>query len=296
MDIRNLKGSIVALVTPFQNDGSVDFAKLKELVSWHIENKTDAILTLGTTGESSTMTHEEDDAVLKCVIETVGGRIPVIAGTGSNSTQTMLEKSLRAQELGADGLLIITPYYNKGNAEGIYRHFATVADAVNIPCILYNVPGRTGCSISVDNVERLAKHPNICGIKEASGDLSYAMQIAHCIGPEFSLWCGNDDITIPLLSIGGSGVISVWANIMPRECHEMVMDFLEGRHEKALETSLKYLHLMNGLFMEVNPIPVKTALNLMGKNVGPFRLPLCEMTEEHRAMLHAMLRKARLAK
>ena len=195
MSIRNLKGSIVALVTPFQNDGSVDFGKLKELVEWHLESKTDAILALGTTGESSTMTHEEDDAVLQCVMETVGGRIPVIAGTGSNSTQTMLEKSLRAQELGADGLLIITPYYNKGNAEGIYRHFATVADAVNIPCILYNVPGRTGCSISVENVEKLSRHPNICGIKEASGDMSYAMKIAHCIGPDFALWCGNDDIT-----------------------------------------------------------------------------------------------------
>ena len=153
MDIRNLKGSIVALITPFHADGSVNFEKLKELGNWHIENKTDAILTLGTTGESSTMTHEEDDEVLRCVIETAAGRVPVIAGTGSNATQTMLEKSLRAQDLGADGLLLITPYYNKGNPEGIYRHFASVADAVNIPCILYNVPGRTGCSISVENVE-----------------------------------------------------------------------------------------------------------------------------------------------
>ena len=294
MDIRNLKGSIVALVTPFQNDGSVDFDKLKELVNWHIENKTDAILTLGTTGESSTMTHEEDDAVLRCVVETVGGRIPVIAGTGSNSTQTMLEKSLRAQELGADGLLIITPYYNKGNAEGIYRHFATVADAVNIPCILYNVPGRTGCSISVENVERLARHPNICGIKEASGDMSYAMKIAHCISPDFALWCGNDDITIPLLSIGGSGVISVWANIMPRQCHDMVMDYLEGRQDQALAAAKRYLALMNGLFLEVNPIPVKTALNLMGMDAGPFRLPLCEMSGAGRERLRGLLREAGL--
>ena len=294
MDIRNLKGSIVALVTPFQNDGSVDFDKLKELVNWHIENKTDGILTLGTTGESSTMTHEEDDAVLRCVIETAAGRVPVIAGTGSNSTQTMLEKSLRAEALGADGLLLITPYYNKGNAEGICRHFVTVADAVKIPCILYNVPGRTGCAISVENVERLSKHPNICGIKEASGDMSYAMKIAHCVGPDFALWCGNDDITLPLLSIGGSGVISVWANIMPRECHEMVMDYLEGRREQAVEMAVKHLDLMNGLFMEVNPIPVKTALNLMGKEVGPFRLPLCEMTEAHTARLRALLEKAGL--
>ena len=296
MDIRNLKGSIVALVTPFHADGSVNFEKLGELVEWHVGNKTDAVLTLGTTGESSTMTHEEDDAVLQCVIRAAAGRVPVIAGTGSNSTQTMLEKSLRAEKLGADGLLLITPYYNKGNAEGICRHFTAVADAVHIPCILYNVPGRTGCAISVENVEKLSKHPNICGIKEASGDMSYAMRIAHCIGPDFALWCGNDDITIPLLSIGGSGVISVWANIQPRECHEMVMDYLEGRRERAAAAAVKYLELMNGLFMEVNPIPVKTALNLMGKDAGPFRLPLCEMTDAHTARLRGLLEKAGLVK
>ena len=294
MDIRNLKGSIVALVTPFHADGSVNFEKLGELVEWHVGNKTDAVLTLGTTGESSTMTHEEDDAVLQCVIRAAAGRVPVIAGTGSNSTQTMLEKSLRAEKLGADGLLLITPYYNKGNAEGICRHFVTVADAVKIPCILYNVPGRTGCSISVENVERLSKHPNICGIKEASGDMSYAMRIAHCISPDFALWSGNDDITIPLLSIGGSGVISVWANIQPRECHDMVMDYLEGRREQAVSTAVKHLELMNGLFMEVNPIPVKTALNQMGRDVGPFRLPLCEMTAAHQEQLRGLLREAGL--
>ena len=292
MDIRNLKGSIVALVTPFHADGSVNFDKLRELVDWHIENKTDAILTLGTTGESSTMTHEEDDATLRCVIEAAAGRVPVIAGTGSNSTQTMLEKSLRAQELGADGLLLITPYYNKANQEGMYRHFAAVADAVTIPSILYNVPGRTGCAIAPETVERLARHPNICGIKEASGDMSYAMKIAHCIGPDFALWSGNDDITIPLLSIGGSGVISVWANVMPREVHNMVMDYLEGRREQAVATAVKYLDVANGLFMEVNPIPVKTALNMMGKEVGPFRLPLYEMTQAHQAQLWQLLQQA----
>ena len=292
MDIRNLKGSIVALVTPFHADGSVNFDKLRELVDWHIENKTDAILTLGTTGESSTMTHEEDDATLRCVIEAAAGRVPVIAGTGSNSTQTMLEKSLRAQELGADGLLLITPYYNKANQEGMYRHFAAVADAVTIPSILYNVPGRTGCAIAPETVERLAKHPNICGIKEASGDMSYAMKIAHCVGPDFALWSGNDDVTIPLLSIGGSGVISVWANVMPREVHDMVMDYLEGRREQALAAAVKYLDLANGLFMEVNPIPVKTALNMMGKEVGPFRLPLYEMTQAHQAQLWQLLQQA----
>ena len=294
MDIRNLKGSIVALVTPFHADGSVNFDKLRELTQWHIASGTDAILALGTTGESSTMTHEEDDAVLRCVIEAAQGRVPVIAGTGSNSTQTMLEKSLRAEALGADGLLLITPYYNKGNAEGICRHFVTVADAVKIPCILYNVPGRTGCSISVENVERLSKHPNICGIKEASGDMSYAMKIAHCVGPDFALYSGNDDITLPLMSIGGSGVISVYANVMPAMCHQIVADYLNGNRARAAENQLKYLELMNDLFIEVNPIPVKTAMNMMGLNAGPLRLPLCEMSEEHTAKLKRSLEEAGL--
>ena len=292
--LKGLRGSIVALITPFNADGTVNFQKLRELTEWHIHNGTDAILTLGTTGESSTMTHEEDDETLRCVIESARGRVPVIAGTGSNCTETMLEKSLRAQRMGADGLLLITPYYNKANAEGMYRHFTTVADAVDIPCILYNVPGRTGCALSPAVVERLSKHPNIAGIKEASGDMSYAMKIAHCINDDFALWCGNDDITLPLLSIGGSGVISVWANIMPKECHNMVMDYLEGRQAQAVATALRYLPLMNGLFMEVNPIPAKEALNMMGWEVGPFRLPLCEMTEEHRAALRQLLDEAGL--
>ena len=294
MDIRNLRGSVVALITPFHTDGSVNFEKLRELVEWHIASRTDAILVLGTTGESSTMTHEEDDEVLRCAIETAAGRIPIIAGTGSNSTQTMLEKSRKAQALGADGLLLITPYYNKGNAEGIYRHFTAVADAVSIPCILYNVPGRTGCSISVENVEKLSRHPNICGIKEASGDMSYAMRIAHCIGPDFALWSGNDDITVPLLSVGASGVISVYANVMPAMCHQIVADYLGGERARAAENQLKYLELINDLFLEVNPIPVKTAMNMMGLNVGPLRLPLCEMSAEHAAKLRRSLEEAGL--
>lgn len=292
MDIRNLKGSIVALVTPFHADGSVNFDKLRELTEWHVASGTDAILTLGTTGESSTMTHEEDDEVLRCVIETAAGRVPVIAGTGSNSTQTMLEKSLRAEALGAGGLLLITPYYNKGNPEGIFRHFAAVADAVQIPCILYNVPGRTGCAISPENVERLSRHPNICGIKEASGDMSYAMKIARLVGPDFALWSGNDDITVPLLSVGASGVISVYANVMPAMCRQIVADYLGGNRARAAENQLKYLELINDLFMEVNPIPVKTAMNLMGLNVGPLRLPLCEMSAEHTAKLKKSLEEA----
>lgn len=294
MKLNGLTGSIVALITPFHEDGSVNFHKLGELVEFHLSHGTDGILTLGTTGESATMTHEEDLAVCKFVIEQVAGRVPVIAGSGSNCTQTMLEKSLAYEEAGADGLLLITPYYNKANAEGMYRHFVTVADAVHIPCLVYNVPGRTGCSIPVSVVERLAKHPNICGIKEASGDMSYAAKIAHCVGPDFALWSGNDDITIPLLSLGGSGVISVWANVQPAECHQMVQEYLTGDQNKAREIYLKYLQVMNHLFLEVNPIPVKTAMNMMGMGVGPMRLPLCEMSEGAAATLRATLAEAGL--
>ncbi len=294
MKFQNVKGSIVAMVTPFHEDGSVNFEVLTELIERQIAGHTDAILTLGTTGESATMTHEEDDAVAEHTIRVVNGRVPVIVGSGSNCTATMKEKSLRYERMGADGLLLISPYYNKANAEGMYRHFATVADAVNIPCILYNVPGRTGCSIPVSVVERLAKHPNVAAIKEASGDIGYAMKIAHCIGPDFALYSGNDDITIPLMSIGGSGVISVYANVMPEMCHQIVEDYLGGRQEQALANHLKYLKLMNHLFLEVNPIPVKTAMNMMGLHCGPMRLPLCEMSEANAAILQATMKEAGL--
>ncbi|MEA4813556.1 MAG: 4-hydroxy-tetrahydrodipicolinate synthase [Oscillospiraceae bacterium] len=296
MKFKGTKGSIVALVTPFNSDGSINFSKLDELVDFHIENHTDGILVLGTTGESSSMTHEEDNDVAERVIRRVDGRIPVIAGSGSNCTETMLEKSRACQSIGADALLLISPYYNKANEEGMYRHFATVADSVDIPCILYNVPGRTGCSISVSNVERLSKHENIVGIKEASGSMSYAAKIAHCVSDDFALYSGNDDIVLPILSIGGSGVISVYANVMPRMCHDIVADYLSGRREEALANYIKYLPLMNALFMEVNPIPVKDAMNQMGMGVGPLRLPLFDMTDTHKADIRKYLVKAGLIK
>ena len=217
MKFEHLQGSIVAMITPFHEDGSVNFDVLTELLERQIAAGTDGILTLGTTGEYSTMSHEEDAAVVEHTIRVVDGRVPVMVGSGSNCTATQIEKSRLYQSMGADALLLIAPYYNKANAEGMYRHFAETADAVDIPCILYNVPGRTGCSIPVSVVERLSRHPNIAGIKEASGDMSYAMKIARCVGPDFALYSGNDDITVPLMSIGGSGVISVYANVMP--CH-----------------------------------------------------------------------------
>ena len=228
MKFENIKGSIVAMITPFHEDGSVNFEVLTELLERQIAEGTDGILTLGTTGEYPTMSHEEDASVVEHTIRVVNGRVPVIVGSGSNCTATQIEKSIQYQDMGADALLLIAPYYNKANPEGMYRHFAETADAVHIPCLLYNVPGRTGCSIPVSVVERLAKHPNIVGIKEASGDMSYAMKIAHCIGPDFALYSGNDDITLPLMSIGGSGVISVYANVMPAMCHQIVADYLSG--------------------------------------------------------------------
>ena len=294
MKFQQLQGSIVAMVTPFHDDGSVNFEVLTDLLERQIAEGTDGILTLGTTGEYSTMTHEEDAAVVAHTIKVVNGRVPVIVGSGSNCTATQIEKSVEYQNMGADALLLIAPYYNKANAEGMYRHFAQTADAVHIPCILYNVPGRTGCSIPVSVVERLAKHPNIAGIKEASGDMSYAMKIAHCIGPDFALYSGNDDITVPLMSIGGSGVISVYANVMPRMCHEIVADYLGGNQARAVANHLRYLPLMNHLFLEVNPIPVKAAMNLMGLNAGPMRLPLCEMGEGNLAVLRATMEEAGL--
>ena len=294
MKFEQLQGSIVALVTPFHQDGSVNFEALTNLLEWHIAEGTDAILTLGTTGESATMTHEEDASVVEHTLRVVDGRVPVIVGSGSNCTATQIEKSIQYQNMGADALLVIAPYYNKANTEGMYRHFAQTADAVDIPCLLYNVPGRTGCSIPVSVVEKLSKHPNIAGIKEASGNMSYAMKIAHCIGPEFAMYSGNDDLILPILSIGGSGVITVYGNVMPKMCHDIVMDYLHGDQKKALSNHLKYLDLMNNLFLEVNPIPVKTAMNMMGLNAGSMRLPLCEMSESNAAILRNSLKEAGL--
>ena len=282
-------GSYVALVTPFQADGSVDFGKLRELVNWHLAQGTDGIVALGTTGESSTMSNEEDDEVVRCIIETVNGKIPVIVGAGSNCTKTQLEKSRKYHDLGADGLLLITPYYNKANDEGMYRHFATVADAIDTPVILYNVPGRTGCAISPACCARLAKHPNIAGIKEASGNISYTAKIARLLGDDFCMFSGNDDMIVPVMSLGGCGVISVWANICPKECHDLVAAFAAGDVATARAMQLRYLELINALFCEVNPIPIKEAMNQLGMNVGGYRLPLCEISDAGRETVRRAL-------
>lgn len=289
-----VRGSIVALITPFLPNGEVNYEKLGELVDFHLQNQTDALLILGTTGESSTMSHEEDDEVCRYVVDRVAKRIPVWAGSGSNSTQTMLEKSKSFEKIGVDGLLLITPYYNKTNEEGMYLHFKTVADAVSIPCILYNVPGRTGCAISENNVCRLAKHPNIVGVKEASGDIGYAARIARHLSDDFVMYSGNDDMILSMMSLGCSGVISVLANVLPKETHEMIFDYLNGEPEKTRAAQLKYLELVNVLFAEVNPIPVKEALNMMGMEVGGYRLPLTAPSAATKERLQKAMKEAGL--
>ena len=290
-NLKNLKGSIVALITPFAEDGSVDFDEMGRLIDFHLENGTDAILVLGTTGESSTMSHEEDDAVCEFAVKRIDGRVPVIAGSGSNCTETMVEKSLRYQGMGVDGLLVITPYYNKANEEGMYQHFKAVLDAVDIPCILYNVPGRTGCSISEGVIARLASHPNALGIKEASGSIAYASRIARYLSDDFLMFSGNDDMVVPLMSLGASGVISVWANVAPKTVHDMVFDWLEGRHDEALKTQLDNLDLVAALFCEVNPIPVKAAVEMIGFAPAQYRLPLAPMAPANRDRLEAALKE-----
>lgn len=285
------KGSIVALITPFHEDGTVNFKKLVELIEWHIAHKTDGILVLGTTGESSTMSHEEDDAVVACAIATANNRIPIIVGAGSNSTQTQLEKALKYQNMGADGLLLISPYYNKANEEGMVQHFKKVADCVHIPIILYNIPGRTGCSISLKAVERLSQHPMIQGIKEASGNMAYATDVARLLNDDFVMYSGNDDIIVPMMSLGASGVISVLADVLPEQTHEIAQSCLDGDYENARKLQLEYLDLIHDLFIEVNPIPVKEAMNMMGMNVGKYRLPLYEMTQEHKDKLFHSLQE-----
>lgn len=298
MSINNPKtlpdGSIVALVTPFTEDGKVNTDKLKELVEYHVKNGTDGILVLGTTGETPTMTHEEDDLAVKTVLDAAADRIFVLVGTGSNNTAVMKQKSLDYQAMGADGLLIISPYYNKANEEGLYHHFLETADAVDIPCVIYNIPGRTGVNIPVSVVERLSKHKNIAGIKEASGNISYVMDVAPLLNENFKMYSGNDDMIVPVLSAGGSGVISVLANIVPQETHDLVEAYLNGDTKKSLDLQLKYLDLVHSLFCEVNPIPVKTAMNLMGFNMGDVRLPLYRMSEKNEKRLEESLRKVDL--
>ncbi len=284
------KGSGVAIVTPF-NEKGIDFPKLEELLEWHISEGTDAIIICGTTGESATMTDEEQKEAIRFTVEKVNRRIPVIAGTGSNNTQHSIELSKYAEEAGADGLLIVTPYYNKTTQEGLIKHYEAIANEVNIPIIVYNVPGRTGLNVLPQTILELSKHPNIKGVKEASGNIAQVAEIARLVPENFYIYSGNDDMVVPLLSLGGHGVISVVANILPKDTHNMVQYFLDGDLESAKELQLKMKPLIDALFIEVNPIPIKEAMNILGMKVGDCRLPLISMSEKNKAKLEEEIKQ-----
>ena len=285
------KGAGVALITPMNTDGSINYNTLEKLIEFQISNHTDAIISCGTTGESATLSFEEKLKVIKFTIEKTAKRIPVIAGTGCNNTETALESSLKAQELGADGLLIVTPYYNKTSQSGLIKHYTHIADKINIPIILYNVPSRTGVNIQPETCAELSKHPNICAIKEASGDISQVAKIKNLCGENLNIYSGNDDQIVPLLSLGGIGVISVFSNICPKECHLIVKEYLEGNVKAASRMQIKYLELMNAMFCDVNPIPVKEALNMMGYDCGKCRMPLDILNEENYKKLESIMKK-----
>lgn len=272
-------GSCVALVTPMNDDYSVNYTVMEQLIELQIANGTDAICVCGTTGEASTLSLEEHDDVIKRAVEIVGKRVPVIAGTGSNDTAYGIATSQRAEKLGADALLVVTPYYNKSSQAGLIKHYTMMANSVSIPIILYNVPSRTSTNMLPSTVKALSELPNIVAVKEASDNLSQVSQIAALCGDDISIYSGCDDLIVPILSVGGKGVISVLSHIIPRETHEIVASYLAGDVKKSREIQLKYFDLCKALFFDVNPIPVKAALNLMGIKVGPCRMPLCEIGE-----------------
>lgn len=274
-----LKGSFVALVTPFDQKGNIDYKRLEELIEFHIQNQTDGFVLLGTTAEAATMSLEEQKELVSFGLKQIHHRVPVIVGAGSNHTKQAVDKAILFSSLGADYILSITPYYNKTNERGLIAHFEAVADAAKCPVIIYNVPSRTGMSISISAIESLAKHPNIIGIKEASGDISYAAKLMPYLTDEFVMLSGNDDCIVPLMSIGASGVISVLANICPQHTHKLCEYCLKDDFSSARELQKKLLPIANALFLETNPIPVKAAMNALGMDVGGYRLPLYDMDE-----------------
>ena len=272
------EGAGVAIITPFHADGSVNYEKLDELLDYQINNGTDAIIICGTTGESATLSEEEHSAVIAHTVKYVNHRVPVIAGTGSNATYTAIQLSTAAEKDGADAILVVTPYYNKATQKGLYEHYKTIADAVSVPIIVYNVPSRTGCNILPATLAKLHKEcKNIVAVKEASGNITQIADVAQMCGPDFCIYSGNDDQIVPILSLGGKGVISVLSNIAPKQTHDIVAKYLAGDLAGSLKMQLDAMPLIHALFCEVNPIPVKHAANLMGMEVGPLRAPLCEM-------------------
>jgi 4-hydroxy-tetrahydrodipicolinate synthase len=290
------QGSLVALVTPFRH-GQVDEAKLRELVEFHVSHGTDAIVPCGTTGESPTLSHDEHKRVVEIVVETARGRIPIVAGTGSNSTAEAIDLTAHAKKAGASGALVVNPYYNRPTQEGLYRHFRAVAEAVDLPILVYNIASRTAVNVETDTLARLVKDcPNIVGVKEASGSLDQMTQVILACGPEFSVLSGDDVLTLPLMSVGGRGVISVIANLVPRETAEMTHAALASDWKLARELHLRLFPLSRAMFIETNPIPVKEAMAMMGMIEPEYRLPMCRMSEANRQRLKAILDQQHLLK
>lgn len=287
-------GAGVAIITPFTADGKVNEKVLAEIIEYQISHSTDAIVICGTTGESATLDHNEHTQAIKIAVDVTAGRIPVIAGTGSNDTAYALKLSNDAEKLGVDGLLMVTPYYNKASQEGLIKHFNYVADRVSTPIILYNVPSRTGCEIKPETYSELAKNKMIYAAKEATGNLSSIAKTISLVPEDFAIYSGNDDQITPIMSLGGKGVISVLSNILPQVAHDIAQTALDGDFKKSAELQLKYLELCNAMFMDVNPIPVKVAMRMMGIDVGPLRLPLCDMTPANTEKLKSVLQKYEL--
>lgn len=288
------EGAGVAIVTPFLENGDVNFGKLEEYIDFQIANSTDAIIICGTTGEASTMTDDEHLECIKVAVDRAARRVPVIAGTGSNDTRHGINLTKHAKKLGVDATLQVTPYYNKATQKGLIEHFTTIGRSVDLPMILYSVPSRTGITIMPETAAELAKYDFVQGIKDATGNLSIVAEIAALCGEDFPIYSGNDDQILPVLSLGGKGVISVLSNVAPKQTHDMVKLYLEGHREEALRLQLDFLPLIKALFSEVNPIPVKAALNLMGMEAGPCRLPLTTLEEEHQVLLKQALIDAQI--
>ncbi len=289
-------GAGVAIVTPMNADGSINFEQFGKNIDYQIENGTDAIIVCGTTGEASTMTDEEHIECIRYCVKRTAKRVPVIAGTGSNDTAYAISLSKEAEAAGVDALLVVTPYYNKASQRGLVAHFTAIADAVNIPLILYNIPGRTGVNMAVDTIKTLAEHKNICAVKEASGNIGYVAKLIAACGDKIDVYSGNDDMIVPIMSLGGKGVISVLSNVMPKETHDMCRFCLDNNFAEAQKLQISLLEFINNLFIDVNPIPVKEAMNLCGMNAGVLRMPLMEMTDANKATLRASMEKLGLIK
>lgn len=286
-------GCGTALVTPFKGN-RIDFDALEALIDWQLDEGADAIVALGTTGEPATIPDSERSAIVECAAARCARRAPLIVGTGSNDTRKAVALSTEAQRLGADAVLVVTPYYNKASREGIIEHYNAVADSVDIPVIMYNVPGRTGMSLSADTVARLARHPNLCAVKEASGSLKQMTDLALACGDGVAVYCGNDDQVVPAMALGARGVISVAANVIPGPMHDMTMDWLRGEGKRSLDAQIRWLPLIRRLFSEVSPIPVKAALSMMGKIENTLRLPLCPLDAEKQELLRREMKRMEL--